>query len=82
MIYLRSGVNLGKGGGMSVRSMGEMGKDFCPNVLTPFLGNIDRRGCYDGSRELVPVFHNPHRKCRSSPVAVACTLENLVRVPF
>ncbi len=58
---------MGKGGrekgGMSVQSMGEMGKDVCPNFLHPFLENIDRRSCNDGSRELIPVFHNPHRKC-------------------
>ncbi len=28
---------------MSVQSMEEMGKDFCPNVLQPFLENIDRK---------------------------------------
>ncbi len=31
------------GGGMSVQSMGEMGKDFCPN----FLEKIDRRSYND-----------------------------------
>ncbi len=36
------GVQVGKGGGGSVQSMGEMGKDFCPNFLQPFLENIDR----------------------------------------
>ncbi len=46
------------GGAVSVQSMGEMGKDFCPNFLQPFLENIGRRSCNDGSRELVPVFHN------------------------
>ncbi len=51
--------------------MGEMGKGFCPNFLQPFLENIDRRSCTDGSRELIPVFHNPHRKCPPSPSAVA-----------
>ncbi len=35
-------------GGMSVQSMGEMGKDFCPNFLQSFLENIDRRSCDDG----------------------------------
>ncbi len=40
------------GVGVSVQSMGEMGKDFCPNFLQPFLENIDRRSCNDGSREL------------------------------
>ncbi len=32
------------------RVMGEMGKDLCPNFLRPFLENIDRRSCNDGSR--------------------------------
>ncbi len=68
----------GKGGGgrVSVQSMGEMGKDFCPNYLQPFLKNIDRR-----SRELISVFHNPHRKCRPSSSTVARTLEYLVEEP-
>ncbi len=61
------GVQVGRGVGerrveVSVQSMWEMGKDFCPNLLQPFLENIDRRSCNDGSRELIPVFHNPHRK--------------------
>ncbi len=43
--------------------MGEMGKDFCPNFLQPFLENSDRRIYNDGSQELIPVFHNPHLKC-------------------
>ncbi len=30
-------------GDMTVQSRGEMGKDFCPNFLQPFLENIDRR---------------------------------------
>ncbi len=47
----------GKGGGVSVESMGEMGKDFCANFLQPFLENIDRRSCNDGSRELIPIVH-------------------------
>ncbi len=29
-------VGRGGGGGVSVQSMGEMGKDFCPNFLQPF----------------------------------------------
>ncbi len=32
---------------MSVQSMGEMGKDFGPNLLQPFLENIDRRSFND-----------------------------------
>ncbi len=68
-------------GGVSVSSMGEMGKDFCPNFLEPFLGNIDRRSCKDGRRELISVFYNPHRKCRPSPSVVARTLKYLVGAP-
>ncbi len=52
------GVQVGRG--VSVQSKGgEMGKDFCPNFLQPFLENIDRRSCNNGSRELIPVFHDP-----------------------
>ncbi len=76
----------GMGGGveneeMSFQLRGEMGKALCPNFLQPLLENIDRRSCNDGSRELIPVFHNPHRKCRLSPSAVARTLEYLEGVP-
>ncbi len=71
----------GKGGWVSVQSMEEMGKDFCPNFLQPFLENIGRRSCKDGSRKLIPVFHNPHRKCRAPPSAVVHTLEYLEGVP-
>ncbi len=75
----------GRGGGgvakygvdVGVQSMGEMGKDFCPNVHQLFLQNIERRSCNDGRRELIPVFHKPHRKCRPCPPAVARTLEYL-----
>ncbi len=67
---------------VSVQSMGEVKKDFCPNFPQPLHENIDRRSCNDGSRELIPVFHNPHRKYRPSPSAVARSLEYLVGVPF
>ncbi len=60
---------------MSVQSMEEVEKDVCPNFLQPFLENIDRRSCNDGSREFIPIFHNP------AP-AVARTLEYLVGVSF
>ncbi len=66
---------------MRAQPMGENGKGFCSNFLQPFLEIIDRRSCNDGSREPNPVFHNPHRKGRSSPSAVARTLEHLVGVP-
>ncbi len=70
-------------GGMEVGELGngEMGKDFCPNFFRPFLENIDRRSRNDGSRELIPVFHNALRKCRPSFSVVARTLEYLVGVP-
>ncbi len=58
--------------------MEEMGKDFCSNLLQAFLETIDRRSCNDGSRELIPVFHNPRRICQPPSLEVARTLENLV----
>ncbi len=65
---------------MSVQSMGEMGKDLCPNFLHIFLENIDRRSCNDGSREFIQVFHNPHRKCRPSYAAPSRREEEQVRI--
>ncbi len=70
-----------RGVGLSVQAMGEIGKDFGPNFLQSFFENIDRRSCNGGSRELIPVFHNPQRKCRPSPSAVTRTLEYLEGVP-
>ncbi len=58
-------------GEMSVRSMREMWKQLCPNLKQPFLEYIYRRTRNDGSRDLIPVFHNPHRK------EVAFSLEGL-----
>ncbi len=75
------GVHGGKGGRVSVQSMGEMGKDFYPSFLQPFLENVDGRSCNDGSQELIPIFHNPPRKCRPPPSALARTLECLEGVP-
>ncbi len=49
-------VTAGGVGLMSDQSMGEMEKDFCPNLLQPFLENINRRNCNDGSRGLFPYF--------------------------
>ncbi len=63
-------VQVGWGGGVGVD--GE-------RLLTKlFLENIGRRSCNDGSLELIPVFHKPHRP---SPSAVTGTLEYLVGVP-
>ncbi len=52
-----------------------------PNFLQPFFENLSSKDCYDGSRDIIPVFHNPHRKCRPSPSTVACTLVYFVGVP-
>ncbi len=40
----------------------EVGKDFCRNFLQPCLENFGGKSCNDGSRELIPIFHNPHQK--------------------
>ncbi len=66
------GVGVGQAGGgdlveLSIQSVGDMGKDFFPSFLQSFCENIDRRSCNDGSRELIPVLHNPHQKRRPSP---------------
>ncbi len=55
---------------MSVQSIGEMGKDFCPNFLQPFLENVDRMSCNDGNREII-----------RDPSVVPRTLEYLEGVP-
>ncbi len=80
-------------GGVQVgwRGVGEW-EDECPvnggdgerllsNFLQPLLEKFTIRSCNDGSRELIPVIHNPHRKDRPSPAAVALTMEYLVGVP-
>ncbi len=71
------GAQVGWGG---VGKWGDIGDDSYPNFLQPFLENIDRKRCNDGSRELIPVYHNPQRKCRSTPSAVARTLQYQVRI--
>ncbi len=79
MEEMQLGLGLGElvTGEMSVLSIGVTGKVFCPN----FRSNIDKRNCYDGRGELIPVFLNPHRKCRPSPPALGFTLEYRVGVP-
>ncbi len=80
--------------GVQVEREGEVGKwgDECSvngrngerllSTLSPtFFENIDRGSCNNVSRQLIPVFHNPHRKCRPSLSVVACTSEYLVGVP-
>ncbi len=62
--------------------IGEGEKNVWPDFLKRLLHNFSRRSCNDGNRELIPVFHNSHRKYRPSPSAVACILECLVGVPF
>ncbi len=70
-----------KGGGVGGEYSVNGGDGESPNFLQSFLENIDRRSCNGGSWELIPAFHNPHRKCRLSPSAVARTLEYLEEVP-
>ncbi len=41
---------------VSVQSMGEMGKDFCPNFLQPFLENIDKGAVTTEARSLFQYF--------------------------
>ncbi len=57
-------------------------KTSAKNFSNLVIKTVDRRGCNDGSRELIPVFHNPHRKGRPSPPAVVRTLEYFVGVPL
>ncbi len=66
-----NGVQVGKGGvEVITQAMGEMGKAFCLNFIQPFLENIDRRSCNDGSRERIPVFHNP--RTQGTEFSVIC----------
>ncbi len=57
---------------MSAQSIGEMEKDYSPNLTQLFLDNPDRRSRNTGIRELITVFHNSHRKDRSFLPAVTC----------
>ncbi len=64
MITVNGGVHVGQWVGQRgdvCSVMGELGKDFCTNFPQPFLENIYRGSYNDGSRELIPVFHSPHR---------------------
>ncbi len=65
---------------MSVQLMGKLGKDSCPNSLQFLLENFDGRSCNDGSREPIPVFHNPLLKGQPSTSVVPRTLDYLVGV--
>ncbi len=68
-------------GPISNQSIGEMVKDFCPSFIPPFLENIDSEGRNNGSRRLIPVFHNTYCNGRPSAPAVALTLKFLAGVP-
>ncbi len=57
-----------------------MGKGLCPIFLQPLLKNTNRRSCNYGSRKIIPVSHNPHRRCRHYPSAVGRTLVYLVGI--
>ncbi len=55
-------VQVGRGGGrvkggMSVQSMGEMGKGFCPNFLQPLLEDINRREVVHEKEEQEWAYH-------------------------
>ncbi len=61
---------------MTVQSMVDTGIDVCLNlkILTEGAEATE-------FRELIPIFHNPHRKDRLSPTLVALTLEYLLGAP-
>ncbi len=61
-------------------SKGKMGENFSPNFSQPLLENFDRRSCNDRNRELIPIFHNPHREGKHSPSAMVCILEYLAKI--
>ncbi len=65
---------------MGVQSMGEAGKIFCSKFLQPLIEYFDRSSCNTGIHELIPIFHNSHRKGRRTPSVMAHTLEYLVGV--
>ncbi len=46
-------------GGNACSANGEDGEDFYSTFTQPFLKNIGRRSRNDGSREFIPLFHNP-----------------------
>ncbi len=76
-----------RGGGLAnwddeISVDGEDGENLSPNFLQPLLENFHRRSCNDGSRELIAMFQNPHRKCRSSPSVVARIMQHFVKVPY
>ncbi len=77
-----------RGWGFSVMSFqsigvlhGDLGKDFWPSFLHPFLENYVTSNCKDGIWEPIPVFDNPLRKGQPYPLAMALTLEYLVGMP-
>ncbi len=58
----------------------EMEKDLCLHLVQPFLENINR-GCRNyGSRRLIPVLGDSHKKDPSSPVTTALTFKYLAIV--
>ncbi len=59
---------------------GRWGKTSVQTTSNPFLENIDKWIRNDGSQQLTPAFHNPHRKGRPSSSVVALILEHLVGV--
>ncbi len=65
---------------MGFQSMGEAGKNFCSKFLQPLIEYFDRSICNIGIHELIPIFHNSHRKGRRTPSVMAHTVEYLVGV--
>ncbi len=75
------------GGEVRGQSMGEMGKTSVQTYSSRFLKTLTEgavtteAGCLFQNFQLIPIFHNPHRKCRPSPSEAARTLEYLEGVP-
>ncbi len=59
---------------MSIQSMEEMEKDFCPNFLPPFLENIDKEAVTTEAMSLIQYFTTLAENS-NPPSAVARTLE-------
>ncbi len=54
---------------------GDMAKDVCPHLIQPFLENFYKMSSNDRYRKLILAFDDIRRKGRSSPPAMALSLE-------
>ncbi len=71
-----------EGEGVGVFSQwGRWGKTSVQTSSNRFLKTLTEGAVTMEAGELIPIFRNPHRKCRPSPSAVAGTLEYLEDVP-